>query len=94
MAEDISPTPPSPEAILPPGRKIRGLAFGDLYNDGRIDLVTNGLDNTLHVYRNIAPEGGNHWLGVRAMTGKRDALGRADHRRPANALDAACAGGL
>jgi hypothetical protein len=53
----------------------RGLAFGDFDNDGRVDLVTNTLDNTLRLYRNIAPTHGNHWLIVRALVGKRDALG-------------------
>jgi hypothetical protein len=53
----------------------RGLALGDIDNDGRIDLVTNTVDNTLRVFHNIAPTEGNHWLLVRAVTGKRDALG-------------------
>jgi hypothetical protein len=53
----------------------RGLALGDIDGDGRIDLVTNTVDNTLRVFRNVAPTEGNHWLLVRALTGKRDALG-------------------
>jgi hypothetical protein len=53
----------------------RGLALGDIDGDGRIDLVTNTVDNTLRVFRNIVPTEGNHWLLVRALTGKRDALG-------------------
>jgi hypothetical protein len=52
-----------------------GLAFGDVDNDGRVDLVTNTLDNTLRLYHNVAPTQGNHWLLVRALTGNRDALG-------------------
>ena len=52
-----------------------GLAFGDFDNDGRVDLVTNTLDNTLRLYRNVAPTHGGQWLVVRALTGKRDALG-------------------
>jgi hypothetical protein len=55
----------------------RGLAFGDIDNDGRVDLVSNTIGNVLRVYRNVAPTNGNHWLLVRALTadGKRDALG-------------------
>ena len=57
----------------------RGLALGDLDNDGRIDLVTNTIDNRLRVYRNVAPADGRHWLSVRALTSKRDALGATVH---------------
>jgi hypothetical protein len=53
----------------------RGLALGDIDNDGRVDLVSNTVDNTLRVFRNVAPTQGNHWLLVRVLTGKRDALG-------------------
>ncbi len=53
----------------------RGMAFGDLFGDGAIDIVVQNLDNSLQVYRNTAPKQGNHWLIVRAMTGKRDAYG-------------------
>jgi hypothetical protein len=53
----------------------RGMAFGDLFGDGSIDIVTQNLDNSLRVYRNTAPKNGNHWLVVRAITGKRDATG-------------------
>jgi hypothetical protein len=64
----------------------RGLAFGDFENNGRIGMVSNTLDNTLRLYRNTAPSEGNHWLTVRALAGKRDALGaklelRAGERR-------------
>ena len=53
----------------------RGMAFGDLFGDGAISIVVQNLDNTIQVYRNTAPKQGNHWLIVRAMTGKRDAYG-------------------
>jgi hypothetical protein len=53
----------------------RGMAFGDLFGDGSIDIVSENLDNSLRVFRNTAPKQGNHWLVVRAMTGKRDAYG-------------------
>jgi hypothetical protein len=57
----------------------RGLAFGDLDGDGDLDLVTNDIANRLRVFRNDAPQlppnRNNHWLAVRANTGRRTALG-------------------
>ncbi|HKD35985.1 MAG TPA: CRTAC1 family protein, partial [Pirellulales bacterium] len=53
----------------------RGMAFGDLFGDGAISIAVQNLDNSIQVYRNTAPKHGNHWLIVRAMTGKRDAYG-------------------
>jgi hypothetical protein len=53
----------------------RGMAFGDLFGDGSIDIAVQNLDNSIQIYRNTAPKQGNHWLIVRAMTGKRDAYG-------------------
>ena len=55
----------------------RGLAFGDLFNDGKIDAVVNNLDGTPSLFRNVSA-GKNHWLGLKLVGGPRsprDAIG-------------------
>jgi len=48
----------------------RGVAFGDLDNDGRTDLVISHLNGPVVLLRNEAPTT-NHWLGV-ALVGRKD----------------------
>ena len=52
----------------------RGLAFGDIDRDGAIDMAVGGLRG-IRIFRNQAPTAGHHWLRVRALVGKRDAIG-------------------
>jgi hypothetical protein len=57
----------------------RGAAFGDLFNDGKIDVVINQLHNVPALLRNVHPDP-NHWVGIRLMGGPkspRDAIGAA-----------------
>ena len=54
----------------------RGAAFGDLFNDGKIDVVINQLDRPPALLRNVVA--GGHWLGLRLIGGPkspRDAVG-------------------
>lgn len=55
----------------------RGLAVGDLDNDGGEDVVVSHIAASARVYRNVAPRG--HWLIVRALEdstrGSRDSYG-------------------
>ena len=46
----------------------------DIDRDGDIDLAVGGLSR-VRLLRNDAPAPGSHWLSVRAVVGKRDALG-------------------
>jgi hypothetical protein len=55
----------------------RGMAYGDLFNDGKIDAVVNNLDGAPSVFRNVSA-GNNHWIGIKLVGGAnspRDAIG-------------------
>jgi hypothetical protein len=55
----------------------RGAAFGDLFNDGKIDVVINQLGNVPALLRNVNADQ-NHWLGLKLTGGRkspRDATG-------------------
>ena len=59
----------------------RGMAVGDLFNDGHMDVVINNMDSTPALMRNVAkPVSGtpNHWIAFRLVGGPkspRDAIG-------------------
>ena len=55
----------------------RGMAFGDLFNDGHVDAVINNMDATPALMRNVTKET-NHWVGFHLIGGPkspRDATG-------------------
>jgi hypothetical protein len=56
----------------------RGLAWGDVNNDGGVDLLLTTVGGRARLFRNVAPRRG-HWLLVRALLdghhGGRDAVG-------------------
>jgi HEAT repeat protein len=43
------------------------VAFGDLDNDGRIDLVISHVNEPVVLLRNEVKVGANHWLGIELM---------------------------
>ena len=55
----------------------RGGAFGDLFNDGKIDVVINSMDGPPILLRNVNPDH-HHWLDLKLVGGPhspRDAVG-------------------
>jgi enediyne biosynthesis protein E4 len=55
----------------------RGAAFGDLFNNGKIDVVINCIDHTPVLLKNVDPDH-NHWVGLLMIGGPkspRDAVG-------------------
>jgi len=55
----------------------RGAAFGDLFNDGKIDVVINPIDGTPVLLRNVNPDH-HHWVELNLVGGQgspRDAVG-------------------
>jgi hypothetical protein len=49
---------------------VRGAAFGDLDNDGDVDILVNNLDGPPTLLWNQAERRGNHWLRVK-LAGKK-----------------------
>jgi enediyne biosynthesis protein E4 len=55
----------------------RGAAFGDLFNDGKLDVVINNVDLPPTLLRNVNPDR-NHWVELKLAGGPgspRDAVG-------------------
>ncbi len=44
----------------------RGLAFGDLFNDGKIDAIINNMDGSPTLLRNVVKTG-NHWVELKLV---------------------------
>ena len=60
-------------AVIP----ARGAAFGDLFNDGHIDVVINNVDSPPTLLRNVV-KNDNHWITLKLIGGPKsphDAIG-------------------
>ncbi|HUX44947.1 MAG TPA: CRTAC1 family protein, partial [Terracidiphilus sp.] len=57
----------------------RGAAFGDLFNDGKIDVVINNLDGPPVLLRNVNPDH-NHWVELRLVGGGKTATSMGSPR--------------
>jgi hypothetical protein len=71
---EVPPSTGSGLAVVVPAR---GAAFGDLFNDGHIDVVLNNMDTTPTLLRNVT-KNANHWVTLKLIGGAkspRDAIG-------------------
>ena len=72
--EYVPPVKGSGLAVVTPGR---GAAFGDLFNDGKIDVVISSIDGPAVLLRNVNADK-NHWVELKLIGGlksPRDAAG-------------------
>jgi len=72
--EQVAPATGSGLAVVV---SARGAAFGDLFNDGHIDVVLNVIDSTPALLRNVV-KNSNHWFALKLIGGSkspRDAIG-------------------
>lgn len=72
--EEVAPATGSGLAVVVPAR---GAAFGDLFNDGHINVVLNNIDSAPTLLRNVV-KNSNHWVAFRLVGGTkspRDAIG-------------------
>jgi len=71
---EVLPATGSGLAVVVPAR---GAVFGDLFNDGHIDVVLNNIDSAPTLLRNVV-KNSNHWLALKLVGGTkspRDAIG-------------------
>src|SRR5258708_13409435 len=57
----------------------RGAAFGDLFNDGKIDVVLNPIDGPPVLLRNVNPDH-HHWVELKLVGGVNPVTGKASPR--------------
>jgi enediyne biosynthesis protein E4 len=72
--QEVAPATGSGLAVVLPAR---GAAFGDLFNDGHVDVAINNLDSVPSLLRNVV-KNKNHWVAFELIGGPkspRDAIG-------------------
>jgi len=79
--EYVPPVKGSGLAVVVPGR---GAAFGDLFNDGKIDVVINPVDGPPVLLKNVNPDK-HHWVEMGLVGGTNPANAKSSPR------DATCA---
>ena len=78
----VPPVKGSGLAVVMPGR---GAAFGDLFNNGKIDVVINPVDGPPVLLKNVNPDH-HHWVELKLVGGADPKTGR---RSPRDAVGAA-----
>jgi hypothetical protein len=60
----------------------RGMAFGDLFNDGHIDVVVNNMDSPPSLFRNVV-KNSNHWIAFKMIGAPSPGAGKPGSPRDA-----------
>jgi hypothetical protein len=71
----------------------RGMAVGDLFNDGKIDAVINVIDGHPVLLRNVNPDH-NHWLELKLVGGSKTATSAGSPRDAVGATVYVTANGM
>ncbi len=71
----------------------RGAAFGDIFNDGKIDVVINSMDGVPILLRNVNPDH-HHWVEARLVGGVDTRTGKASPRDAVGATAYLVANGM
>jgi hypothetical protein len=74
--EYVPPVKDSGLAVVIPGR---GAAFGDLFNDGKIDVIINPVDGPPVLLRNVNPDH-HHWVEMKLVGGANPDNGKKSPR--------------
>ena len=74
--EYVPPVEGSGLAVVTPGR---GAAFGDLFNNGRMDVVINPIDGPPVLLKNVDPDK-HHWVELKLVGGESKTTGRKSPR--------------
>ena len=65
-AGKLTPVPAVEGTGLTKVAPARGMAFGDLFNDGHIDVVVNNMDSSPSLFRNVV-KNDNHWIAFKLI---------------------------
>ena len=71
----------------------RGAAFGDIFNDGKVDVVISNMDGVPVLLRNVNPDH-NHWVELKLIGGSNPKTGKKSPRDAVGATVYLTAGGL